>query len=87
LGLAEPAKPGIYFLSLDVDAVQLSPPPAAHIGFPHFHSRISAGSAGQGFHFDSTRTSSDGPAAYFVGAKPLTELATTRSARSDQRQP
>jgi uncharacterized protein YqjF (DUF2071 family) len=49
LRLAEPAKPGIYFLSLDAD----SPAAAAtrrSYRLPYFHSRISAGSAGEGFH-------------------------------------
>jgi uncharacterized protein YqjF (DUF2071 family) len=66
LRLAEPAKPGIYFLSLDADSRAAVAAARRSYRLPYFHSRISAGSAGEGFHFDSTRTSSDGPAAYFV---------------------
>ncbi len=59
-------KPGIYFLSLDADSRAAVSAARRSYRLPYFQSRISAGSAGEGFHFDSTRTSSDGPAAYFV---------------------
>jgi uncharacterized protein YqjF (DUF2071 family) len=61
-----PPSPGIYFLSLGGDSRAAVAAARRSYRLPCFHSRISAGSAGDGFHFDSTRTSSDGSAAYFV---------------------
>lgn len=58
-------KPGIYFLSLDADSRAAVTAARRSYRLPYFHSRISTSSEGDSFRFDSMRTSSDGPRAYF----------------------
>jgi uncharacterized protein YqjF (DUF2071 family) len=59
------AKPGIYFLSLDAGSRAAVHAARRSYRLPYFRSRISAGPERDGFRFDSVRTSSDGPRAYF----------------------
>lgn len=58
-------KPGIYFLSLDADSPAAVAAARRAYRLPYFQARIAAGRDGDGFRFDCTRVSSDGPPAYF----------------------
>jgi uncharacterized protein YqjF (DUF2071 family) len=61
-------KAGIYFLSLDADSRAAVTAARRSYRLPYFHSRISTSGEGDGFRFESMRTSSDGPPAYFDAA-------------------
>jgi uncharacterized protein len=61
-------KPGIYFLSLDADSCAAVRAARRSYRLPYFRSRIEIDREKAGIGYDLTRTSEDGPPAYFKGS-------------------